>query len=106
MTDRLIISGQDDGRVRVAYRREGEDDAQACGEPVAFGSPLSAEHLADLTWYLERYLLAPYAVYAEKGAAIEGRLRAWGEALFEPLFGHGALHGTPTSGRGSRMQSS
>ena len=89
MTDRLIVSGLPDGRVQVSYRPAGVEDAEAYGEPLPFVSPLSAEDLADLTWYLERYLLAPYALYAEKGAAIEGKLRAWGEALFQPLFGQG-----------------
>jgi hypothetical protein len=89
MPDRLIVSGLPDGRAGVSYRPEGVDDAEAYGEPSPFVSPLSAEDLADLTWYLERYLLAPYALYAEKGAAIEGKLKSWGEALFDPLFGLG-----------------
>ena len=38
---------------------------------------------------LERYLMAPFAQYAERGAAIEGKLRDWGEALFNALFGPG-----------------
>lgn len=89
MTDRLIISGLSAGRVGVSYRRGGEDVAQAEGEPVAFAAPLSAEDLADLAWYLERYLLAPYALYAERGAAVEARLKDWGEALFAALFAPG-----------------
>ncbi len=89
MTDRLIVSGLPDGRVGVSYRPAGVEDAEAYGEPVSFVSPLSAQDLAELTWYLERYLLAPFAVYAEKGAAIEGKLKTWGEALFAPLFGAG-----------------
>jgi len=85
----LLVTGHPDGRVSVSYRQSGEDNPQAYGEPTAFESPLSGQDLSDLSWYLERYLLAPYALYAEKGGAIEGRLSEWGEALFEPLFGRG-----------------
>ena len=40
-------------------------------------------------WYLEDYLVAPYAVYEERGQQIHDRLRKWGEALFDSLFGAG-----------------
>ena len=86
MTDRLIVTGLPEGRVGVSYRRAGEDEAQAAGEPVPFASPLTDNDLADFTWYLERYLTAPYAVYAERGAAIEAQLARWGEALFSAVF--------------------
>lgn len=95
MSDRLIVTGVFDGsegasagRVNVTYKREREDDGQGSGD-FELVSPISATDLADLTWYLERYLLAPYAVYAERGAAVEAKLKGWGEALFGALFGRG-----------------
>ena len=39
--------------------------------------------------YLEDYLIAPYAVYEERGRGIEARLPEWGHSLFESLFGAG-----------------
>ncbi|MEO0760461.1 MAG: CHAT domain-containing protein, partial [Pseudomonadota bacterium] len=56
---------------------------------MAFVAPLSPGDLEDLSWYLERYLVAPYGVYAERGAGIEDRLRGWGVALFDSVFGEG-----------------
>ncbi|MEM9762502.1 MAG: tetratricopeptide repeat protein [Pseudomonadota bacterium] len=84
--------------VRVSYRREGADEVQAYGEAVPFVSPISVEDLTDYRWYLERYLVAPFAQYAERGAAIEVKLRDWGEALFGTLFGPGL------SGRDAYLQ--
>ncbi|HEY0014844.1 MAG TPA: tetratricopeptide repeat protein [Longimicrobium sp.] len=51
--------------------------------------PLSARELEDLRWYLEDYLQAPFAVYEERGSAIQGRIGEWGTRLFEALFGRG-----------------
>lgn len=87
MPDRLLIE-EADGRVRVSLRRAGHvrDEASAA---APFVSPFTPEAREDLRWYLESYLIAPYAVYEARGQAIEGRLRGWGEALFEGLFGAG-----------------
>ncbi|MEM6944304.1 MAG: CHAT domain-containing protein, partial [Pseudomonadota bacterium] len=43
----------------------------------------------ELTWYLERYLGAPYGEYAERGPLIAARLRGFGERLFGTVFGEG-----------------
>jgi tetratricopeptide (TPR) repeat protein len=43
----------------------------------------------DLRWYLEDYLIAPFAVYEERGQQIRMRLRQWGETLFNSIFGPG-----------------
>ncbi|MEM6682775.1 MAG: CHAT domain-containing protein, partial [Pseudomonadota bacterium] len=102
MADRLIVSGEacaaEGMQVRVSYRRDGADDAQTYGNPVPFTSPISAEDLADYSWYLERYLVAPFAQYAERGATIEAKLRDWGQALFNAVFGPGL------SGRDAYLQ--
>jgi hypothetical protein len=87
MPDRLLIE-EADGKVRVSLRRAGQvgDEARAT---VPFVSPFTAAAREDLRWYLESYLTAPYAVYEERGQAIHERLRGWGDALFEGVFGAG-----------------
>jgi tetratricopeptide (TPR) repeat protein len=87
MPDRLLVDEAEDG-VRVSLQRTGQVRAEASAA-VAFVSPLTAAAREDLRWYLESYLTAPYAVYEERGQAIHDRLRGWGEALFEELFGAG-----------------
>ena len=88
MPDRLVVEELADETVRVALRREGQELAEP-SEPMPFTSPFTAQHREDLRWYLEDYLLAPYAVYEERGQQIHGRLSGWGEALFDNLFGPG-----------------
>jgi tetratricopeptide (TPR) repeat protein len=77
-----------EGGVRVSLRRAGQVGDEA-GAAVAFVSPFTAAAREDLRWYLESYLGAPYAVYEARGQAIQERLRGWGEALFEGVFGAG-----------------
>ena len=43
----------------------------------------------ELRWYLEDYLVVPYAVYEERGPTIRAKLPGWGEALFGSVFGAG-----------------
>nr|WP_321483309.1 tetratricopeptide repeat protein [uncultured Cohaesibacter sp.] len=87
--NRLIASQLPDKRVQVSYRRAGEEETQFVGDAMDFEFPLSDRNLEDLRWYLEDYLIAPYAVYEERGRAIEGKLAGWGEALFNLLFKQG-----------------
>jgi hypothetical protein len=74
--------------VRVSLRRVGQVLSDA-GEPVSFAAPFDAAIREDLRWYLEDYLIAPFAVYAERGQEIRLRLREWGETLFDSIFGQG-----------------
>src|SRR3954452_20072230 len=90
MSDRLLIEELADGAVRVSLQRSGQAVAEP-GAAVAFAPPFTETEREDLRWYLEDYLRAPYAVYEERGQAIEGQLRGWGEALFAALFGTGKL---------------
>jgi hypothetical protein len=87
MPDRLLVE-EVEGGVRVSLRRSGQvgDEARAA---VAFVSRFTAAAREDLRWYLESYLGVPYAVYEARGQAIQERLRGWGEALFEGVFGAG-----------------
>ncbi len=87
MPGRLFVE-EEGGRVRVSWQAAGQLRPEGGGwEP--FESPLSGEDLEDLRWYLEDYLRAPYAVYEDRGKEIEGRLGAWGQALFAGVFGTG-----------------
>jgi hypothetical protein len=89
MTHRLTVMEQADGRVAVAVQRSGQIYPEAVGDAVAFVSPFGVAEREDIRWYLEDYLIAPYAVYEERGRNVEARLPEWGKALFESLFGSG-----------------
>src|SRR4051812_46498155 len=88
MPNRLLIDDVGGGLVRVGFRRSGQD-FEEWGEPVGFKPPFSAAEREDLRWYLEDYLTAPFAVYEERGRAVQARLVEWGRALFEAVFGAG-----------------
>ena len=91
MATRLIVA-ESDGKVRVDLHREGQIRPAAPGGSADFQSPLSAEEREQLRWYLEDYLVAPFAVYQEQGTQIQGRLKDWGERLFSAVFsGDGPL---------------
>src|SRR5215471_9074138 len=89
MTHRLIVEELSDGRVAVALQRSGHSFPEAAGDPVPFNSPFGVAEREDIRWYLEDYLIAPYAVYEERGRTVEARLPEWGKALFEDVFGTG-----------------
>ncbi|MER2266117.1 tetratricopeptide repeat protein [Methylobacterium oxalidis] len=89
MTNRLFLEELPDRRVGVSLRRSGHEYSEGVGQPVAFAPPLTDADREDLRWYLEDYLMAPYAVYEERGQQIGQRLPEWGEALFEAVFGPG-----------------
>src|SRR5215831_1110090 len=89
MTHRLIVEELSDGRVAVALQRSGHNFPEAAGDPVLFSSPFGVAEREDIRWYLEDYLIAPYAVYEERGRKVETRLPEWGKALFESIFGAG-----------------
>ena len=83
MSDRLLIEELAADWVRVGFCRSGQTFVEAEAE-AQFVSPLSEAEREDLRWYLKDYLIAPYAVYEERGQAVQAKLKAWGEALFEP----------------------
>jgi hypothetical protein len=87
-TNRLILEDLPDSRVQVSFRRAGQDFDEK-SEPVPFATPFTPEGREDLRWYLEDYLKAPYAVYEQRGQAIQAKLDIWGRALFDALFGLG-----------------
>ena len=67
-----------DQRVHIAQEHAGKAEQ--------FKDPLSLEDLNDLRWYLENYLIAPYAVWEERGKKIHGRLPSMGQRLFQSIF--------------------
>ena len=87
MTHRLQVEELPDGRVVVALLRSGQSFPEASRDPVPFNSPFGVAEREDIRWYLEDYLIAPYAVYEERGRGIEARLPECGQSLFESLFG-------------------
>src|SRR4051794_7518118 len=88
MTNRLIIEELADGSVSVGFQRSGQAFAETC-PPVPFASPFGAAEREDLRWYLEDYLTMPFAVYEQRGQAVQARLSEWGRALFDAVFGAG-----------------
>ncbi len=87
--DRIIIEDIGESRIRVALRRAGNDYDEVAGDPVAFIHPFSSTDRESLRWYLEDYLQAPYAVYEQRGLAVQASLARWGHALFDAVFGPG-----------------
>ncbi len=88
MPDSLVVEEVSSGQVRVSLQRAGQKSSDA-GEAVVFATPFDAAIREDLRWYLEDYLIAPFAVYEERGQQIRARLRHWGETLFDSIFGLG-----------------
>ncbi|WP_406485991.1 tetratricopeptide repeat protein [Streptomyces phaeochromogenes] len=89
VTERLLVDLRSDGRVQVSSWPAGEQFPRPVGEPVQLVWPLSDEDLADLRWYLERYLRLPTAVYGERGARVAAALPKWGQQIFTAVFGSG-----------------
>ncbi|MEU6593113.1 tetratricopeptide repeat protein [Streptomyces sp. NPDC046881] len=87
MTGRLIVDLGEDGTVRVGEVAPGEPFEP--GAPLPFAWPLDSDALEDLRWYLEDYLRAPFGVYEDRGARIEGELPGWGASVFASVFGSG-----------------
>jgi tetratricopeptide (TPR) repeat protein len=89
VTDRLVVDFGDDGRVTVSSLLDGDLLPSTVGVPFEFASPLNADALEDLRWYLEDYLRAPFGVYSDRGTQIAERLSEWGTGLFTAIFGAG-----------------
>ena len=88
MPDSLVVEEVSGGQVRVQLHRAEHVHGDAA-EPVAFAAPFDAAMREDLRWYLEDYLIAPFAVYEERGQQIRARLCQLGETLFDSIFGPG-----------------
>src|SRR5215469_16005201 len=89
MPNRLLVGELSEGQVQVGFRRAGQDFDEVAGQPVPFSSPFGTEAREELRWYLEDYLIAPFAVYEQRGQAVQAKLAKWGRALFDGVFGAG-----------------
>jgi len=87
MISQLIVDLGEDGTVRVGEVVPGEPLTP--GDPLPFAWPLDSDTVEDLRWYLEDYLRAPFGVYEDRGARIEGELPGWGASVFASVFGSG-----------------
>lgn len=87
MPNRLVVEELSAGRVQVGFRRGGQDFNEGSGEPVAFVSPFGAAEREELRWYLEDYLIAPYAVYEQRGQAVSAKLPEWAERCSRGCLG-------------------
>jgi tetratricopeptide (TPR) repeat protein len=87
MPDRLIVDLDTDGLATVGVEPGGGMYERVSQAPLVW--PLDAGALADLRWYLEDYLLAPFGVWEEHGPAIQGKLTGWGAEVFASVFGTG-----------------
>ena len=92
VVDRLIVDLYPDGRAMVSTWPEG-DDLPDPGPAFDLIWPVDADALADLQWYLEDYLAAPFEVYGERGPQVEALLAEWGTLVFGALFGSGVRSG-------------
>ena len=73
----------------MSRQLDGEVAPTPGSDRVELVVPLSEKDLGELAWYLERYLVAPFGVYEDRGPQIADRLVGWGEALFGSVFGGG-----------------
>src|SRR4051794_30427044 len=87
MTNRLIVQ-ESGGRVAVGLQFSGQLPEPA-GAPADLDCRFGDAEREDLRWYLEEYLIAPFAAYETRGQTIQGRLDDWGRMLFDALFGPG-----------------
>ena len=79
---RLFINCQD-----KAYTAYWIDAGGQPSQPFPLLLPLNGDDMAELRWYLEEYMQFPMGGEQTKAAAVERKLKTWGEALFEALFG-------------------
>lgn len=52
-----------------------------------FTAPLGPIEAEELRWYLERYYLLPWGLFAERAERVTQQLPAWGQALYTAILG-------------------
>jgi tetratricopeptide (TPR) repeat protein len=90
----IHITDLGSGWVQVAWQRENAIP-RMYPHPIRFAGPLAPEDRRELRWYLEDYLGFPYGAERERAAAVEKRMAAWGESLFEQVFAKGGTDPDP-----------
>ncbi|MBI4279205.1 MAG: toll/interleukin-1 receptor domain-containing protein [Armatimonadetes bacterium] len=79
----LTIERSDDDLVaNVAFPEEG-----LRAGPIRFTPPIKSSGLDELRWYLEQYPRWPVGPDVGRAERLESRLKDWGVALFQVLFG-------------------
>ncbi len=73
------------GRMSLAIVPDGGPSCPVI-DSAEFTLPLTGEDVADLRWYLEEYLSAPFSVYEDRGTRIAARLPEWGRRMFGAVF--------------------
>jgi tetratricopeptide (TPR) repeat protein len=89
LADRLLVDVSTGGQVTITKQIAGNLPDAPVGPPVPLASPLDADALDDIRWYLEDYLVVPYGVYEDRGERVADQLEGWGTALFASIFGQG-----------------
>ena len=84
MAGRLLVDLDAGGHVSVGIWPEGRSREAISRASLKW--PLDETALADLRWYLEEYLRAPFGVWEDRGPRIEKQLASWGEAIFGWVF--------------------
>jgi hypothetical protein len=79
--DKLPKEAAFDARVPVSVHFDGKES-----EKFDFINPLTDADLAEIRWYLENYYEWPSEIDHERARKLEGKLPAWGRALFEGVF--------------------
>ena len=86
--DWLLVYLHSDGRASVLTWLAGEDSPDM-GPAFDLVWPLDENATADLRWYLEDYLTAPFGGYEDRGLQVQARLSEWGALVFQTVFGSG-----------------
>ena len=61
-------------------------DPIECREPFLFAAPLGPAEMADLDWYLTRYVRWPSTEDGERAAGVARRMPEWGRRLFRRVL--------------------
>ena len=69
----------------LAYCPPGAAEAEIESPVFTVAAPLGAVETGDLAYYLERYHLTPFGIFAERAKAIEDRFPEWGEDRWDAL---------------------
>jgi tetratricopeptide (TPR) repeat protein len=97
----LLVDLDATGHVTVGSWSQDGSVASLSRAPLDW--PLDQTALADLRWYLEDYLRAPFGVWEDRGPNVERRLAGWGEAIFGSVFPVGPARDAYQRARDQRL---
>ena len=76
----------DTGQLRLVLRKE---DGPTAVPATPFRNPLASSDRAEISWYFQEYLDAPYGPNVERAGAVENGFRNLGRLLYETVFPEG-----------------